>query len=141
MRFEVRVEDDQTYFGLFASTAEALPAELTLQALQRPRQTVPDPWEALQVLIDTSFQFWPLPPLVGTAPDWAATARQTFADLLKPISQITVKGVRGYNAYALTGEKRGAPQPYLELFVQLDLALSLARYARLTGDAALAARG
>jgi hypothetical protein len=139
MRFEVRVEDDQTYFGLFASTAEPLPPGLVLQALQRPRQTVPDPWEALQILMDISFQFWPLPPMAETAPDWDAIARQTFDDLLKPICQITVNGVRGYNAYALTGEKRGSPQPYLELFVQLDLALSLARYSRLTGDPAFIA--
>ena len=134
MRFEVRNEDGETVLGLFARTCEPLSADTQLRALRRPRATIPTAWDALRTLVDESFVLYPLPPLGGPAPDWSAMARQTFADLARPDCRHEVNGARGYHAYVITGEKRGIAQPNLELFVQTDLALSLARYACTAGD-------
>ena len=79
-------------FGVFARTAEALPPELNFEVISCPRASVPDPWQALRVLIDTSFEHWPLPAVEGEAPDWTAMAEQTLADLGTTRCQISVAG-------------------------------------------------
>jgi hypothetical protein len=67
MRYEVRMEGDRTVAGLFARSPGPLPADVQLHVLRRPRGTVPDPWEALRVLVDTAAAFWPLPAPQGAA--------------------------------------------------------------------------
>lgn len=138
-RYEVRVADGHTHFGLYAVDGAALPAGVQLAALRRPATQVPDSWQALRIAIATAQAHWPLPPVSGPAPDWSALAQQTLRDLQRPDCHLEHAGEKGYNAYVRTGKGRGVPQPALELFVQTDIALSLARYGQATGHAAASA--